>query len=489
LVGWHGLWNILPAYSSYPASTICVIVYTYAGSSGSITTRRVVGVVLGKVTGTAFQLGFAVKDFWKACCFATSMWFVVAGTFFLYLHADRDLGYVCCVTVAFAASSMIPPDCTFRDLNTTDYADITPGLLNTIMSTVIGSGILTVVDMFLASNATNQARQRLLRALRRTRLFLTSVVSQGDLRVGEGLMDDLCALQEIIPYAAAEPMWWRPPFKVELYQSLEQHLRVVVSLLDTIKWVMEPMGQHTNSTANWVSAAPVPEDGTGSVMVRFSASAASETTFRPLLTLVHSEVASMLRHVEALATSVTESSGEQEGAAQEIRRQLQSSLYTASVVQCVAVGSSAAFARYVKPASAMWGSAEGNDSIPREVVFARAPLVSSSSRPESLRSRVRLSCSQLHGTISRMVAPLVNQVLHEPLGEDLLLQSLTESMHIGGEHGSSLEDPFKALREEAILRRASFPHTDDSCRAEMMIRLVKSLVLEMEKMQLDLLEY
>jgi hypothetical protein len=62
LVGWHGLWNILPAYSSYPASTICVIVYTYAGSSGSITTRRVAGVVLGKVTGTAFQLGFAVKD-------------------------------------------------------------------------------------------------------------------------------------------------------------------------------------------------------------------------------------------------------------------------------------------------------------------------------------------------------------------------------------------------------------------------------------------
>ena len=161
-IGWVGIWNLLAAYSSYAASTICVIVYTYTGASAPITVKRVAGVVIGKVVGEALQLCFAVKLWWKALLFAASMWAVVAGMFFLYLHARPDMAKVACLTAAFAASGMIPANFRFRDYGTTNYSALTPALMSTIVCTVLGVGILTIIDLLLASKATNQASSTIL---------------------------------------------------------------------------------------------------------------------------------------------------------------------------------------------------------------------------------------------------------------------------------------------------------------------------------------
>ena len=42
-LGWVGLWNVMPAYASAPASTVSVVIYTYTGASVPITLRRLSG--------------------------------------------------------------------------------------------------------------------------------------------------------------------------------------------------------------------------------------------------------------------------------------------------------------------------------------------------------------------------------------------------------------------------------------------------------------
>mmetsp|Transcript_126625 Transcript_126625/g.394209 ORF Transcript_126625/g.394209 Transcript_126625/m.394209 type:complete len:581 (-) Transcript_126625:101-1843(-) len=122
---------------------------------------------VGRVIGTSIQLYLGVKHVTKASLYGLVMWLTVASMFFMYLHSGPSMQYVCCLTVAYAASSMIPSDFRFRDWDETNYTQVVVSLMGTIISTVLGVAILTVVDMSFSSRATNQARQRLLRALER----------------------------------------------------------------------------------------------------------------------------------------------------------------------------------------------------------------------------------------------------------------------------------------------------------------------------------
>jgi len=151
--------------------------YTYTGTSAPITLKRVAGVVLGKVVGVIVQLSFAVKQWYSALAFATSMWIVVAFTFFLYLHSSPDVGYVSCLTAAYASAAMIPADGHFREPGYLSINTIVPSVFNAIVGTVLGVGILTMVDLLFASRATNQAQQRLKRAILRTERCVISIIS------------------------------------------------------------------------------------------------------------------------------------------------------------------------------------------------------------------------------------------------------------------------------------------------------------------------
>lgn len=163
-IGWLGLWNVLPSYSSQVASTIAVIVYTYTGATPSVTVRRLSGVVLGKVTGSILQLALAVKHVAYVLAFAGAMWLLVAFTFFQYLHTASDLAPVFGLTAAYAAASMIPSSGVLRATTDNTQASVLPTLMNTVVQTVLGIGIMLLVDTLLASRATKQARQRLARA-------------------------------------------------------------------------------------------------------------------------------------------------------------------------------------------------------------------------------------------------------------------------------------------------------------------------------------
>merc|ERR1711957_1000740 len=53
-----------------------------------------------------------------------------------------------------------------------------------------------------------------------------------------GLQEDIDALRDLIPYAGAEPVYWRAPLKVALYIDLERHLRSMLGHASTLEWVL-----------------------------------------------------------------------------------------------------------------------------------------------------------------------------------------------------------------------------------------------------------
>ena len=151
---------------------------------------------------------------------------------------------------------------------------------NTVLQTVLGIGLMLVVDTCLASRATKQARQRLGRAMDRLQSYLIAcedsrmqaeqleatencrwecLQKEGDWeffwsketfglfrisiipwffggKQGPGLslipailvndlraafVKDLDALKALLPHAAAEPVYWSKPFELELFTQLE----------------------------------------------------------------------------------------------------------------------------------------------------------------------------------------------------------------------------------------------------------------------------
>eukprot|EP00913_Durusdinium_trenchii_P022481 g21118.t1 len=200
-IGWLGIWNVMPSYSSYAASTIAVIVYTYTGATSTVTLRRLSGVVLGKVAGSILQLGLAVKHVAYVMAFATAMWLVVAMTFFQYLHAPADLASVYGLTAAYAAASMIPSNGVLREITQNTQTSID-----------------NLDSAFPARTA---------------------------------FVKDLDALKALLPHAAAEPVYWSKPFELELFTQLEACLRRVAEHMLMLSWLTKLAGQAVLPMKSW----------------------------------------------------------------------------------------------------------------------------------------------------------------------------------------------------------------------------------------------
>lgn len=303
-LGWVGMWNTVAAYSSYPATTIAVIMYTYTGTNAPLTLKRVAGVVLGTVLGTIVQLHFAVKNMCWDLVFAAIMFSIVALLFFLYLHMDKDIAQVCRLAVGFAASSMIPASFHLRDVDQQTFTDIVPVRMNTFMSIVLGVAILTTVDEFMGSKVTNQARQRLLRALNRAEQLVQKLSSKSTHQV-DGFYEDLNVLRKILPCAAAEPSYWRQPFKLELYSTLEGQLRRLGSHAEALAWALKL----TNAQGNYTGHDALQSSG--------------------------KQFSSELKDMYLMAVAVTRPDEDAEGWV-EVLEHLEASLYTVRAVRLLA---------------------------------------------------------------------------------------------------------------------------------------------------------
>ena len=114
LIGWLGVAHVIAPYSSQPASTVSVIIYTFTAASLPLTLKRFNGVLLGKVLGSVAQRLFAVQTIGHAICFALFQLVSVTALVFAAFHSKKH-GGVALLTAAYATSALIPGDGLFRE--------------------------------------------------------------------------------------------------------------------------------------------------------------------------------------------------------------------------------------------------------------------------------------------------------------------------------------------------------------------------------------
>ena len=179
LLGWLGVANVIAPYSSGPASTVAVIIYTFTGASLPLTLRRFNGVLLGKILGSVAQRLLAVQTLQHAVCFGLFQLSAVMALVFLSWHSKKH-GGVCLLTAAYAMSELIPENGLFREKDTRLTSEEGSFLFVTMVGTFLGVAVLLVVDLILASSAKKQAKQRLLRGIRRVSKFVGQVLDPSD---------------------------------------------------------------------------------------------------------------------------------------------------------------------------------------------------------------------------------------------------------------------------------------------------------------------
>ncbi|CAE7374959.1 unnamed protein product [Symbiodinium sp. CCMP2456] len=448
-LGWVGVWNTMPSYSAYPASTIGVIVYTYTGATPSVTLRRLSGVVLGKAAGAILQLSLAVKNVLYVIAFAMSMWLIVGLTFFQYIHSEDavDFAVVCGLTAAYAASSMIPSNGVLRKVNERTTDTVLPTLMNTILQTLIGIGIMLVVDALLASRASNQARQRLMRAFTRLVRGVRACKEQGMSRENAetfarehteataGFLQDLNALKTLLPYAAAEATYWSKPLNLALFESLEVHLRNVAS-----------------HSAALVRAFQCAEQ------VRVSSLPAWPALYR----FFHQQLLHNLIEIRDITEGLLSSHSEDNLELQEVRQRLAESLYTFQVAEKMAT--------------------TFNTMVAKKEKGARAE------RPE------RVQPSSSSGLVSR-VHRVYKQFLHEELEEDTDNVSFSHrpsEKHRVGDVAEELQELVSRVRVEAQSLEAAEGArlaVPAACVVDLVNHLMVCMLNEVKEMQLATLKF
>jgi len=485
-LGWIGLYNVIPAYASTPASIVAVVIYTYTGASVNISLSRINGIVLGKVIGTMVQLAFAVQDAGWAACWTGCTWGIVAFAFFVYLHSPQ-FGYVACLAAAYAGAAVLPTG-GFRPK---ENQMVDPGvkviIFDNIAEAVLGVLVMICVDLAFSSRASNQARQRLQRCVRRGAAYadavfctdITGAPKAGSCEMARrDVLSDIDALAQLIPYADAEPSM--VSFKTPLYEKLHRHLGKMVSHLGTCHWavVVRP---------NCVTDSYVPSAVTSIAASTSLGNILTEEAFQPLFQRVQERVASMIASVKLLADYLTR----QKQAADEtadIRRQLQGRLYTTRAIKHV--------------------NATARDALQDVAKILRIPTRESQSESSDGESR---------GLRQRLREHLPERVqqLGERVGEgarrigDLVLKENIEGLSHSGRSESidteiideerrqtdpdqapaELEQVFEHLRETAAQMTPGAPLEDNACRVETIILQIKSVLLEIQQMQMALMEY
>ncbi|CAE8593976.1 unnamed protein product [Polarella glacialis] len=301
LLGWIGVSNTLASYSSGPAGTASVIMYTFTGTSIPITLKRLNGVVLGAVIGSVAQRLFAIQTIWHAICYSVFLLAFVSFFMFHALHSKQNAN-VACLTVGYGISAMMPPGGIFRELAVKVNSSSNSFLFANVVGTVLGVVVLMFVDTLLASSARHQARQRLVRSLNLTSKLVSKVLSPGgvgeekevsgplgpgcgksewsdeksektvdDQRWGvcclfcrtrrksqedsksenendedtsgadlsHALKEDLNELVGLLPHAAMEPGRGVDMFRSDLYAEMEKGLRTLAEHFGTLGWAIQ----------------------------------------------------------------------------------------------------------------------------------------------------------------------------------------------------------------------------------------------------------
>jgi len=297
MLGWIGVSNTLASYSSGPASTASVIMYTFTGASLPITLKRLNGVVLGAVIGSVAQRLFAIQSIGHAICYGV---FIIAFVSFFIFHAlhSKQNANVACLTVGYGISAMMPPGGIMRELAVKVNSSSNSSLFARVVGTVLGVLALMFVDALLASSARHQARQRLVRSLNLTSKLVAKVLSPGgaageekeqpgspqpksersdsksmksDQRrcfcfiycpmrrksaedsksenendedtsgadLSRALKEDLNELVALLPHAAQEPGRGVDMFRSDLYAELEKGLRTLAEHFGTLGWAIQ----------------------------------------------------------------------------------------------------------------------------------------------------------------------------------------------------------------------------------------------------------
>lgn len=405
--------------------------------------KRICGVVLGKVLGTIVLLWFGVQAWYSALMYAASMWVIVSFNFFQYLHADTDTSYVACLTAAYAAQGMIPSGTIFRKPTDQTLNQVAISIFNVVTEMIVGVAIMSAVDLILSSRATKQARQRLGRTLLRTKRFVGATL-QGHHECKQmyvAYKEDLDSLLQVIPYAAAEPMYWREPFKVTLYHSLEGHLRNIGSYALVLSCALRLFEKEKGSEES--------SDGDTHSL---------QSVCKSQLPLFLRETWVKLSEVEELVVSVARDSREDTVAYAELRQRMEENLYTVKAAKYI-------YNKY----------ADRYKSPARE--FSRRSASGRAASSQRKCGKLRQCCGQLWKVIRT-----------EPLStdQDLPIQDEDAIPNLPGE--ANLLEIRRLVRSSVVEITSSTTSHPWAC-AELVIFLLKSILAEIEMMQIELLEY
>eukprot|EP00438_Fugacium_kawagutii_P008398 Skav234444 [mRNA] locus=scaffold1647:40426:54035:+ [translate_table: standard] len=355
VIGWLGVANVIAPYSSQPSSTVSVIIYTFTASSLPLTLKRFNGVLLGKVLGSVAQRLLAVRTPGHAICFALFQLVSVVALVYAAFHSQKH-GGVALLTVAYAMSALIPGNGIFREEAVKVTSSDGSFLFVTMVGTFIGVAVLLLVDLVLASSATRQARQRLLRGLNRVHKFAGQVLDPEDpgdskpkdVEAGEdlsedvlgklqaGIYEDLDEVANLLPYAADEPSPYGRPFPVDLCLDLEKGLRGVARHFRTISWAIQllekPQKQLKLKAGSRIfKAGRAPKASVPQPAIR-------NELFRPILATLAEEIQKMLENIRVLTVARLHSSkpwrsnrGREENDEEAEQKLLRSKLYTKTV--------------------------------------------------------------------------------------------------------------------------------------------------------------
>ncbi|CAK9062378.1 unnamed protein product [Durusdinium trenchii] len=353
LIGWLGVSNVIAPYSSQPASTVSVIIYTFTAASLPLTLRRFNGVLLGKILGSVAQRLFAVQTVVHATFFALFQLVAVTVLVFLAFHSKKH-GGVALLTAAYAMSALLPSDGIFREQAVKVTSSDGSFLFVTMVGTFIGVAVLLLVDMILASSAKRQAKQRLLRGLKRVSRFAVQVLDPeedpdtGTADVEKGVSDredilaklqrqiyeDLDELTGLLPYAADETGLDGRPFPVDLCNDLEKGLRTLTRHFRIIAWAIQllekPQKQVILKAGSRIYKAAITPSSKVAPLLR-------DELFRPILATLAEEMLRMLENIRVLATASMQSTWrskkdmQDDKEAQKVRELLRSKLYTKTV--------------------------------------------------------------------------------------------------------------------------------------------------------------
>eukprot|EP00439_Symbiodinium_sp_Y106_P012895 s7349_g1.t2 len=337
LFGWLGISNVIAPYSSTPASTVSVIIYTFTGSSLPLTLRRLKprsqmqyrfhvsrnGVVLGTVVGSIAQRLFAVQLAFRAVCFGLFQ-LVTVTVLILVNFQSKQHGSLALLTAAFAMSSSMPPNGIFRDYEDASAAvKLTSAdgsfLFAKVVGTFIGVAVLLLVDLVLSSSARRQSKQRLLRGLGREVLDPEDIqhpeieedIEKGFQRQVDSqakIYEDLDELANLLPFAVDEP--GALPFQADLFRDLEKGLRTVTRHFRTILWAIQILA----TLSSFLLAALVAKAKAAEIKAE---PVLRGELFRPILATLAEEIRLMLANMKVIVSGIYNKSDEETEAVKE----------------------------------------------------------------------------------------------------------------------------------------------------------------------------